>query len=213
MAPSAEQYDAWYATPRGRWIAGREWALLARLLPLKPQATVLDVGTGTGHFARRFAGIGLQVTGLDPEPAALAYAAAKSADIRYVQGDAQRLPFADLSFDYCAAVTSLCFIADAKAAVHEMWRVARCGVVLGLLHRHSLLHRQKAGQGAYAGARWDDAAAVEGWLAYLTPAPAVVRTGYAVFFPGAARAARLIEPWLPVSWPYGAFLAVALERR
>lgn len=211
MASSPEHYDAWYRTPRGRWIAGREFTLLTRLLSPKPQATLLDVGTGTGHFARRFSAIGLKVTGLDPEPAALAYANSKGIDISYVQGAAQRLPFADGSFDYCTAITSLCFMPDPEAAVHEMWRVARRKIILGLLHRHSVLYRQKAGRGAYAGARWDDAAAVAGWLAHLTPAP-VARTGYAVFLPGAGVMARLIEPVLPASWPYGAFLAVVLER-
>ncbi len=160
MASSPEQCDTWYTTPRGRWIAGHEFALLTRLRSPKSQATLLDVGTGTGHFARRFSGIGLKVAGLDPESPAVAYAASKSANISYVQGDAHKLPFADGGFDYCTVVTSLCFIADAGAAVREMWRVARCGIVLGVLYRQSLLHRPKAGCGAYADTRWDDAGAV-----------------------------------------------------
>ncbi len=212
MTSSPEQYDAWYHTRRGHWIAKREFALLTRLLAPKAHATLLDVGTGTGHFARRFADIGFDVTALDPDRAALVHAAAASPDVRFVRGLAQALPFAGLRFDYCAAITSLCFMPDPAAAVAEMWRVARCGIVLGLLHRHSLLYRQKAGRGAYAGARWDDETTIKGLISGLTPPPARVRTGYAVFLPGAGPMARLMEPLLPASWPHGAFLAVALLR-
>lgn len=68
------RYEAWYRTPRGAWMAQREFALLMRLLQPVRGATLLDAGTGTGHFARRFADAGLRVTGLDPDGDALAYA-------------------------------------------------------------------------------------------------------------------------------------------
>lgn len=32
----AETYDAWYRTPRGRWIGETEFRLLARLLQRQP---------------------------------------------------------------------------------------------------------------------------------------------------------------------------------
>ena len=44
-------------------------------------------------------------------------------------------------------MTSLCFIDDPLPALREMWRVTRHALVLGLLNRHSLLHREKHGQG------------------------------------------------------------------
>lgn len=49
----------------------------------------------------------MQVTGLDPDPAMLKYAQVKNNQITYIKGDALNLPFADNSFDYCSAVTSL----------------------------------------------------------------------------------------------------------
>ncbi len=210
MASAPEQYNAWYHTRRGHWIAEREFALIMRLLAPRAGATLLDVGTGTGHFARRLAACGFAVTGIDLDGAALTYAHTKGANIAYVQGDAQRLPFVDGHFDYCTAITSLCFVTDPAAAVTEMWRVARCGIVLGLLHRHSLLYRKKAGRGAYASARWDDMTTVKGWLQRIMPATWCA--GYAVFLPGAGLMARLIEPLVPASWPTGAFLAVTVRR-
>lgn len=184
---SPADYEAWYHTPRGAWIAQREFALLSRLLPPVSDATLLNVGTGTGHFARRFAAMGLEVMGLDPDPIALNYARSQRGGVAYLEGNALNLPFADNSFDYCAAITSLCFISEPMHAVQEMWRVARRGIVLGLLQRHSLLDRQKAGHGAYTGARWDDMAAVRAWLLPATH----MRYGYAIFLPSGGSIARL----------------------
>lgn len=133
--------------------------------------TLLDVGTGTGHFACLYAAAGLRLTGLDPDTAALDYTLTLGGEIDYCAGDVLALPFADGSFDYCTSVTALCFVSDPARALAEMWRVTRRGVVLGLLNRRSLLYRQKAGRGSYAGARWDDAAEVSGWAAALSPAP------------------------------------------
>jgi len=57
-AVTPERYDAWYDTPRGRWIGGVEWPLLRSALELRAGDSVLDVGCGTGWFTRRVAAEG-----------------------------------------------------------------------------------------------------------------------------------------------------------
>lgn len=204
-------YEAWYATPRGRWIADREFALLWRLMgPLSGQR-LLDVGCGTGHFSRRFARTGLRVVGTDTDSAALAFARAHGL-ARYVCADARRLPWPDESFDWVTAITSLCFVDPPARALAEAWRVARRGVALGLLNRRSLLHRQKHGRGAYRGARWDTPEEVEAWAAGLTPAPRRVRLRSAIAFPMAGPLARGLEHLIPSRIPLGGFLAVVLDK-
>jgi SAM-dependent methyltransferase len=205
-------YEAWYHSPRGRWIAGREFALLQALLPAQAGDRLLDVGCGTGHFSRRFQAAGLRVTGLDPDPAMLAFARAQAGGVHYLQGRSERLPFVDGEFDYAAAITSLCFVADPQRALAELWRVSRHGVVLGLLNRHSLLYRQKRGSGSYAGARWDTAREARAWSARLTPAPAVIRQATAIFLPSGAALARGLESLLPATLPRGGFLALYLGK-
>ena len=177
-------YEAWYHTARGQWISDHEFYLMQHLLMAKEDATLLDIGCGTGHFSRRFARLGLSVTGIDPDPATLKFARTKGEDVRYMQGSALQLPFPDYSFDYTVAVTSFCFIAAPSQALQEMWRVSRHGLVIGLLNRHSLLHMRKQGRGSYLGARWDTVGEVlNEWLPALSPPPTEIVVRSAIFLP------------------------------
>lgn len=204
-------YAAWYHTARGAWIGATESRLMLELLDASPGACVLDVGSGTGYFSRRLAAAGLSVVALDADHAALRFARQRDRRIPCVLGDAQRLPLADWSVDYCTAVTSLCFVSEPEVAIAEMWRVSRRGMFLGLLNRRSLLHHRKQGRGGYRGARWDDLARVRGWASRLHPVPRLSwATG--IFLPGASRCARWLEQVIPAMFPWGAFLAVALVK-
>ena len=214
-------YEAWYHRPRGRWIGATEFALLMRLLPGQIDGGInrrlLDVGCGTGYFTRRFSATGLQTMGLDPDEAAVAYALKQNTKkqdtgIIYLQGTAESLPFTDNSFDYCSAITSLCFVAEPAKALGEMWRVAQRGVLLGLLNRRSLLYRKKRGQGAYRGARWDTLENVSEWIETLSPMPTAVKSMTGVFIPSAGMMAQRLERLLPSSLPWGSFLAVYIEK-
>lgn len=203
-------YDAWYQTDRGQWISDREFALLQSLLQATAGESLLDVGCGTGHFSRRFAQQGLQVTGIDPDSAALAFAQSQNSNVTYIQGSALRLPFPDQHFDYVSAITSLCFIDDPHAALQEMWRVCRKTLLLGLLNRHSVLYWQKRGRGAYEGARWDTAAEVKTWCQQLTPQPVNVKIRSAIVLPSGNVIARGMEAFWPTAIPLGGFLAVVI---
>ncbi|MBI5782991.1 MAG: class I SAM-dependent methyltransferase [Gammaproteobacteria bacterium] len=206
-----DEYEAWYQTARGSWIADREFGLMARLLNPPAGATLLDVGCGTGHFSRRFAAAGLHVTGLDPDLAMLDHARGLGGGVNYLLGTGTTLPFGGHSHDYVMAVTSLCFIADPERALREMWRVSRRAVLLGLLNRRSLLYLQKHGHGAYRGARWDTPTDIRRWAQSLRPAPQITMRS-AIFLPGGGVFARAIEAALPGALPWGAFLAVVLHK-
>jgi SAM-dependent methyltransferase len=204
-------YHAWYETPRGAWIAGRELDLVDDLWCLRPGESVLDVGCGTGYFGSALAARGAAVTGLDPNAEVLAFARRHAPGVAVVGGTAAALPFADGTFDYALAMTSLCFVANPAQALHEMWRVSRRAVMLGLLHRRSLLYLTKSGRGGYRGARWNLLADVMDWTQGLS-SPPQVRARWAVYSPGGGRIARLVEPLISPRLPLGAFLAVCLRR-
>jgi SAM-dependent methyltransferase len=204
-------YDAWYATRRGRWIGETEYRLAARGLAAPAGTSLLDVGCGTGWFSRRFAQAGLAVTGLDANAEWLDYAAAHSEPaIRWVQGDARRLPFADSSFDQVMSIAALCFVDDERRAVNEIVRVARRRFVIGWLNRASLLYRQKGrggGSGAYRGARWHTAREIGELFAGLPVRDLMPRS--AIFLPSGTGLAPWLEQVLPARLPWGGLLMMA----
>ena len=152
LSPTA--YDAWYHTARGAWMGEVEAQTLLRQGAITPGSRVLDAGCGSGWFSRRFSAAGARVVGVDRDRAMLVTAHSADAGVAWIQADMGSLPFPDRHFDVVCAVTSLCFAEDEAAALGEMLRTARQTVLLGLLHRHSLLYTRKQGRGAYAGAHW-----------------------------------------------------------
>lgn len=204
-------YHAWYSTPRGAWMGAREFALMRGLLRPAAGASLLDVGCGTGYFSSRFADLGLAFTGLDASAEMLSFARRREPRPRWVRGDAERLPFDDGAFDYAAAITSLCFVANPQLALQEAWRISRQAVILGLLHRRSLLWWSKHAAAGYAGARWDTLPEIRAWAAALRP-PAQADWGFALFLPSGDGFARRFEAQLPSRLPLGGFMAVCLRR-
>ena len=203
-------YDAWYQSSRGSWIGEQEFSNLLKLFSPKAGQTILDIGSGTGYFSRRFSQIGLNVTGIDSSAEMNAYASANSGGIDFIQGNASILPFADDSFDYCSAITSLCFVAEPEQALTEMWRVSRKAVVLGLLNQNSLLYYTKRNSKGYHGARWDNLKTVKQWVEKLIPT-ATLNFRSAVWIPSGGKFSRTIEKIAPKHYPYAGFLAVVLE--
>jgi len=211
MTPA--EYDAWYDSPRGRWIGETEWRAICRRLDLTPGTTLLDVGCGTGWFTRRLADADLLVTGLDIDTEALDYARTHSPqNVSYLAGDGRSLPFTDRSFEQTVAITSLCFIDDWPRAIGEIVRVTRSRFVLGLLNRRSLLWRRKGrdgGTGGYAGAHWHTRRELAPVFAGLKVRQVRIQT--AVFIPTGTTVARLVESFLPAWLPWGALLIVSGE--
>ncbi|MEW6119926.1 MAG: class I SAM-dependent methyltransferase [Pseudomonadota bacterium] len=206
-------YDAWYDTPRGRWIGETEYRLAARHLDGHPGDSLLDVGCGTGWFTRRAAAAGYRVTGLDPDAAWLAYARGRDTRCRWVEGDARALPFADAAFDHVLSIAALCFIDDERRAVAECVRVARRRIAIGWLNRTSLLYWQKGrsgGSGAYRGARWHTADEVRALFDGLPVCRLALRS--AVFLPSASTFARGAERIIPARLHCGAMLLATAEK-
>jgi ubiquinone/menaquinone biosynthesis C-methylase UbiE len=100
---------------------------------LDPRAgeKVLDLATGTGWTSRLVARRGATVTGVDIATglldAAERQAAAEQLRIRYVQGDAEDLPFEDASFDAVVSTCGIMFASKPEAAAAELARVCRPG--------------------------------------------------------------------------------------
>lgn len=88
---------------------------------------ILDVGGGTGAFARRLHNVlGAEVVVLDPTPEMLRYIPADGS-VKCVQGVAEAMPFADGSFDIVVTTDAFHHFRDQAGAVREFARVVRVG--------------------------------------------------------------------------------------
>ena len=124
---AAAHYEAWYETPNGQQVDKLEKALLGQLLRVFSQAdNVLEIGCGTGHFARWLSGDGLLAVGVDLSAAMLAEARVLGG-VPLVRGDAQRLSFVDGAFDLTVLITTLEFLGQPRDALVEALRVSRQG--------------------------------------------------------------------------------------
>ena len=136
----AKQQLTWSSGDYGKiaWITQPLAEVLADAIDVRPGAEVLDVATGTGHVAlataRRFA----RSTGIDYVPALLdvarTRAAAEGLDVRFVEGDAENIPFPDASFDYVLSNIGAMFAPDQERTAGELLRVARSGGNIGMIN-------------------------------------------------------------------------------
>lgn len=128
---SAPSYDKQIAVFEKIWFAGaRQW------LGRRAHDRVLEVAIGTGRNLPHYP-VDATITGIELSPAMLAIARERAADLgREVdlrEGDAERLPFVDASFDTVVCALALCTIPDPAAAVAEMHRVLVPGGTLLLV--------------------------------------------------------------------------------
>ncbi|MEU3371695.1 class I SAM-dependent methyltransferase [Streptomyces sp. NPDC006660] len=86
--------------------------LLIRHLPPHPR-TALDVGCGTGRFARRLARLGMEVDAIDPSPEAIARARALSREVtggpgpRFEHADVTDVHLPKAHYDFISCLASI----------------------------------------------------------------------------------------------------------
>jgi SAM-dependent methyltransferase len=136
------------AKHRTMWASGSYPTMVETfLLPLGPRLveaigigpgdTVLDVASGTGNAALPAARAGADVTASDLTPELLeagrATAEAAGLDLRWVEADAEHLPFADASYDVVMSAIGAMFAPFHQPVADELVRVCRPGGRIGLL--------------------------------------------------------------------------------
>lgn len=93
-------------------------------------SALLDVGVGTGRFARYLHEVDICVIGVDISAEMLAIASTMSNPAILVRADVRALPFQSSSFDAALMVHILHLIGDWKHVVREIRRVLRPGAPL-----------------------------------------------------------------------------------
>lgn len=128
---AAPQYDRAMSRYERRFLAdSREW------IGSRARGRVLEVAIGTGR-SLGFYDRGIRLVGVDLAPAMLDVARSRAAelglDVELIEGDAERLPFDDASFDTVVSELALCSVPNPAQAISEMARVLRPGGSLLLL--------------------------------------------------------------------------------
>ena len=145
---TAQYYDRVSAALSfGTCRAYRKMAL--RRAGLEPHMRMLDVATGTGLVAQAALDLGLppgRMAGVDPSRGMLEENR-KRRSIQLVQGQGERLPFAECSFDFISMGYALRHVEDLGALFGEFHRVLRPGgrvLVLEISRPESRLIRSLA---------------------------------------------------------------------
>jgi SAM-dependent methyltransferase len=99
---------------------------LLRMLP-RGRRSVLEIGARDGHFSRLLANYFTEVVALDLEKPSF-----EIDRVITVEGDVTRLNFADDSFDCVFCTEVLEHVPDLQKACHEISRVARHEVIVGV---------------------------------------------------------------------------------
>lgn len=103
---------------------------ISKLRAPKEGETLLDIGSGPGTVTGAFARRGLKAVGLDVVPEFVEYSQATNPGVEFRVGRAEELPFADASFDFVVAESTLEHVDDWRRAVAEAARVTKPGGVL-----------------------------------------------------------------------------------
>ncbi len=126
---------------RATWIAGDFGKIAVAIekgavdfisrLDIKTGEHVLDVACGTGNLALPAARLGADVTGVDIAPNLIKQgrerAAAEGLNCKFDEGDAEKLPYADNSFDTVVTMFGAMFAPRPEIAAAELIRVCRPG--------------------------------------------------------------------------------------
>lgn len=146
MSSTPSDMESLKSRLKATWMAG-DFAQIAKgyesgaadfihRLNSAPGTRVLDVACGTGNLAIPAARAGAVVTGVDIATNLLeqgrARAQAEGLTIRFDEGDAEQLPYADSSFDAVVSMFGVMFAPRPEMAAAELIRVCRAGGYIAL---------------------------------------------------------------------------------
>ena len=111
----------------------QRWRRATVAAVVQPGDRVLDACCGTGDLSVAALHAGATVTGLDFSERMLERARRKSGEIEWVQGDAEKLPFEDASFDAATVGFGVRNLADLERGLAALRRVLRTGGRVAIL--------------------------------------------------------------------------------
>jgi demethylmenaquinone methyltransferase/2-methoxy-6-polyprenyl-1,4-benzoquinol methylase len=127
-----------------QWDETNKWdmdkiALMLKLLYIKKDDAVLDVGTGTGVLIPLLTGYTENITAIDSAEKMIEVARRKFAGtkVNFIPGDALEYPFADASFDHIICYSVFPHFDDKPLAIARLATKLKPGGFLSVLHSAS----------------------------------------------------------------------------
>ena len=119
-----EWFDSVYRRKGTRYLRPeRAYLVFMELLEAKPEHRLLDVACGPGVMLQAASRYTSHLHGIDISSAAIEQALASRIAADFREGNAERLPYTDGSFDLITCLGSLERMLDRSQALAEMWRV------------------------------------------------------------------------------------------
>lgn len=131
-------YESWYEGKYRKADELEKSVLVECIEYIGGVKTILEVGCGTAHFTRFFEKIGLNAYGLDISPFMLKEAKKFWTADKLVLSSSSFLPIRDKSFDIVCFITCLEYMKDSVLVLEEASRVAKKGLLLGLMNAWSI---------------------------------------------------------------------------
>lgn len=132
---AATTYEDWYSKPMGIYAFFSELNGLESLLP--PSGLGIDIGAGTGIFAKHLSSEERTIVCLDPSSKMLKKAVEKH--LMAILATAEDIPFRSKCFDFLYMVTVLEFLPDPSKALYSIGSILKheAPIIIVFINRES----------------------------------------------------------------------------
>lgn len=126
------RYEEWFIKYKFAY-----WSELEAVGSLIPSGIGLEVGVGSGRFAKP---LGIEY-GIDPSIKMLKIS--KKLGLKVVKAIGENLPFKNKTFDFVLMITSICFLNDLRKTISEVKRVLKDKgfIIVGFIDKNSPIGR------------------------------------------------------------------------
>ena len=131
-------YEGWYEGKYKRADNLEKRVLSVMIEQFDTPKTIIEIGSGTSHFTRWLNSLGFDATGADLSPFMVRQAKTLWPTGDLINARSSNLPFGSNSFDLAMFVTCFEYMPDSGWSPERSARVARQGIVIGLMNAWSL---------------------------------------------------------------------------